>query len=211
MKFEFEKTPVWLRLLVPFVLWRKAKPTDHVYLTFDDGPTADVTDAVLEILRSENVMATFFLLGKHVIEHPDLANRILAEGHAIGNHGYQHISGWNTSLSEYLRDVRAGQQALLTVLKLRCNTFRPPFGQLGIVQGIVLWWTQRIIMWDVVAQDYRQDLSPQQVVEIVLRHTTSGSIVLMHDSQLAEPRVLEALPVIIKALKSKGLKLDKLP
>jgi peptidoglycan/xylan/chitin deacetylase (PgdA/CDA1 family) len=207
---EFERTPDWLRYAIPFFMWKKSSRNRAIYLTFDDGPVPTVTDQVLSILANYDVLATFFMLGECVEKNPELALQVQHAGHTIGNHGYAHLSGWKSGLLEYLRDVRKGQQIIQQKIGVRTKLFRPPFGQVGPLQGYCLWWGYKIVMWDVVSQDYREDLDAAAVEALVLKHVTSGSIVLMHDSSLAEPRTLAALPRIIERLKQQNYQFAKL-
>lgn len=210
MKAEFERTPDWLRYAIPFFLWKKSARTRNVYLTFDDGPTPGVTDQILSILARYDAQATFFMLGECVEKHPEIARRVLEAGHRIGNHGYAHLSGWRSSVFKYLKDAKRGRIAIEQAIDARVKMFRPAYGQIGPVQGYCLWWGYKIVMWDVVAQDYREDRDVASVESIVLKHVRPGSIVLMHDSQLAAPRILEALPRIIEKLKSDGYQFARL-
>ena len=95
-------------------------PSEEVYLTFDDGPTPGVTEMILEQLAKYGAKATFFCLGKNAEMHPELFQRIVAEGHRIGNHTYSHQKGWRMSLEGYLEDVEFANNLLHTDL------FRPP-------------------------------------------------------------------------------------
>ena len=95
-----------------------------VFLIFDDGPEEDITDFVLDELRKYGFKATFFCRGENVVKNPDLYKRIVADGHAIGNHTYSHLRAYTTSAKEYADDVRRADEILHTKL------FRPPFGSL---------------------------------------------------------------------------------
>ena len=90
------KSPAILKPLAKDLVWKMPAGKQHVYFTFDDGPTPGVTDVTLDLLRAKGARATFFCLGKNVVQHPDLFQRILSEGHAVGNHSYDHPDGWNT-------------------------------------------------------------------------------------------------------------------
>ena len=103
------KPPKFVRRIFPSLVW-EMPPSEEVYLTFDDGPTPGVTEMILEQLAKYGAKATFFCLGKNAEMHPELFQRIVAEGHRIGNHTYSHQKGWRMSLEGYLEDVEFGEQ-----------------------------------------------------------------------------------------------------
>ena len=98
------KPPKFVRRIFPSLVW-EMPPSEEVYLTFDDGPTPGVTEMILEQLAKYGAKATFFCLGKNAEMHPELFQRIVAEGHRIGNHTYSHQKGWRMSLEGYLEDI----------------------------------------------------------------------------------------------------------
>ena len=102
-----EQPAKWLRWLYPKALWRMDE-TDHaVYLTFDDGPIPESTPYLLKILREFDVKATFFVVGDNVRKYPELYRQILADGHRVGNHTFNHIGSTRHSIREYEANVRA--------------------------------------------------------------------------------------------------------
>lgn len=86
-----EQPAKWLRWLYPKAIWRMDKKDHSVYLTFDDGPIPESTPFILDTLKKYNVKATFFMVGENVLRYHDLYNRIVAEGHQVGNHTFNHI------------------------------------------------------------------------------------------------------------------------
>ncbi len=210
MDIDFIKAPRWLRWSVPWMRW-KFKPRDELYLTFDDGPTPGVTEPILELLDKYQAKATFFVIGQRVQQFPELARRIESAGHSLGNHTYSHINGWTCSPREYLRDVDRAQTSMSQILNSPISWFRPPFGRIGILAMFVLMTRYKIAMWDITAMDYRGDLDGQQVFNIVVQNAGKGSIVLLHDSELAAPRVLTALPQILDYYRGQGLAFKCLP
>ena len=95
------KTPILIMKLFPELIWhfssRKESQQKKVFLTFDDGPTPEVTPWVLDCMKEYNARGTFFCLGRNVEKNPEIYNRILDGGHAVGNHTYSHLKGWKTS------------------------------------------------------------------------------------------------------------------
>ena len=90
------KTPWFIKQLYPSLLWNKARDGSRIFVTFDDGPIPIVTPYVLNILRQYNAKATFFCIGDNVTKHPDVFEQVKSAGHAIGNHTFNHLKGWQT-------------------------------------------------------------------------------------------------------------------
>lgn len=114
------KTPWWLRALYPGFTWRLPSKEKVLYLTFDDGPHETATPFVLDQLKQYDAKASFFCIGKNVMAHAGIYERILQEGHAVGNHTQQHLNGWKTKDDLYLADIREAS------LFIRSGLFRPP-------------------------------------------------------------------------------------
>ncbi len=111
MKLFRAKYPSVLRVLYPERISR-ISAKNSIYLTFDDGPIPEITPWVLELLKKHNAKATFFCIGDNVKKHPELFQRILKEGHCVGNHSFNHLKGWQTSTSEYLKNVHKAEETM---------------------------------------------------------------------------------------------------
>jgi len=181
------KTPALLKPLAKDLLWHVETAQREVYFTFDDGPTPGVTEATLDLLKQYNAKATFFCLGKNTEANPELFSRIALEGHAIGNHTYDHPDGWKTSQITYLRSVLRAKQTISSKL------FRPPYGRIMPAQVSALKNHFQLVMWDVLSADFDNANSPQQCYENVVNNATPGSIVVFHDSMKASTNMLYAL------------------
>ena len=175
-----------------------------VYLTFDDGPTPEVTPWVLEQLRKYDFKATFFCLGKNVEQHPEIFHQILAEGHAVGNHTYSHQKGWEMKTWRYVEDVDFADDLI------HSNLLRPPYGRIKPVQARVLSERYNLVMWSVLSQDYSRLVSPRKCLQNVTKHVTNGSIVLFHDSNKAFRNLRYALPRTLDFLHQKGYRCSKI-
>ncbi len=202
--FETPRTRWQLRLALPLLCWRITNAQPAIYLSFDDGPTPKITDQILNILGQFQAKGTFFCLGRSVEKAPESLDRMIQQGHSVGNHTYSHLSGWKSSLQEYLEDIHRCDQVLPSTIAGPPRVFRPPFGELGILQGIKLIRSRRIVMWDVNAMDYREDQTAIMIAQRVCQFARPGSIVLMHDSEEAGPRTIEALPRILNELSERG-------
>jgi peptidoglycan/xylan/chitin deacetylase (PgdA/CDA1 family) len=193
-----------LRLLCP-AIYRISSEEKIVYLTFDDGPCKKTTQRILEILREQEVKATFFCVGDNITSQPELFAQIKAEGHQIGNHTMHHSKGFYTNTNDYLNEI--DECAAL----VGNNLFRPPHGLITPRQNAMLKNKgYKIIQWDVITYDWDSDHTPEKILNTIKQYTRNGSIIVMHDSEKAAPRVLEALEDIIIWLKQEGYKLTTL-
>ena len=118
------RIPRWLQWLYPARIWRIPTQEKILYLTFDDGPHPEITPFVLEQLDLYGAKAHFFCIGANVDRFPEMYQRILEKGHRVGNHTQQHVNGWKTPDSEYLREVTEAQSELHpTGLGLRTDEY----------------------------------------------------------------------------------------
>ena len=159
----------------------------NIYLTFDDGPHPVATPFVLDELKKYTAKATFFCIGKNVIEHPAIYKRIIDEGHGVGNHTHNHLNGWKTNTNEYLNDVMIASKLF------KSNLFRPPYGKLRSIQAkriadAIADKSAKIVMWDVLSGDFDETLSKEQCLKNVIDNTVEGSIIVFHDSEKAFAR-----------------------
>jgi len=208
------KSPLLLKWYYPSLLWNKSRTEKVIYLTFDDGPIPNVTDFVLKTLKAFHAKATFFCIGDNIVKHPEVYAKVINDGHAIGNHTFNHLKGWKTDDETYLQNTLKCQQLTQT------NLFRPPYGrikksQIRILQSLVpsLKSDSRlqtpdsklnIVMWDVLSGDFDINLSPEKCYQNVINHTENGSIIVFHDSLKAFDRLEYALPRVLKYFTDKG-------
>ncbi len=211
LNLEHARTPWWIRLGVPLAVWQQRSGAQTLYLTFDDGPTPRATEFVLECLHSYQARATFFCLGRQVARYPELFARVLAAGHSIGNHGHDHLNGWQASTSDYMRDVATAADVMQSHSGFRTGLFRPAFGR---IRWSAMWRLRadyQIVMWDSMSMDYRPDLASAAVASNVERSARDGSIVLWHDSELAEGHLRASLPRVLQYFSKAGFKFAGIP
>lgn len=207
MRNYLVKTPRLLKAAYSSCLWSMRERTNDVYITFDDGPHPIITPFVLDQLKKYNAKATFFCIGKNVIENPEIYARIIAEGHGIGNHTHNHYNGWKVDNSDYLNNI---DEAALVI---KSNLFRPPYGRIRpsqIKNLKSLYPKIKIIMWDVLTGDFDTDLSPEKCLKYAVKNTKPGSIVVFHDSDKAFKRLEYSLPRFLQHCHTKGWDLNKI-
>ena len=192
------RTPAILKPLFSDLLWHMPREEQAVYLTFDDGPIPEVTPWVLDQLAMHSAKATFFCIGSNARSHPTILQRILVEGHAVGNHTWDHRQGWGCPDRAYFRSVLEARQWLNTDL------FRPPYGKITRSQASALSSRFRVVMWDVLSADFDTRIDGARCTRNVLDNVRSGSIIVFHDSLKAEPRLRVALPEVLRALSVDG-------
>jgi len=207
----FTKTPSLLTAVYPECLWKVDTKEKNLYLTFDDGPIAEVTPFVLDELRKWKAKATFFCIGKNVDANPDIFQRIMDEGHTIGNHTYDHVNGWNCDNEDYYSSIAKCDVALTQNSKPQTqNFFRPPYGKLKPAQYQYLKSRFKIVMWDVLSFDFDRSVPAEKVLNNVLKNAGEGSVIVFHDSLKAKPNMEYALPKILAHFTEKGFKFEKL-
>lgn len=186
------RPPGLLRKIYKNSLWRMNSDERIIYLTFDDGPIEELTPWVLDVLKQYNVKATFFCVGNNIDKHNPIFQRLLQEGHRVGNHTYNHIKGWKTKTAAYLENVEQCQQLTQT------NLFRPPYGRIKKKQFSLISQTYTVVFWDVLTHDYDQLISPQICLENSIKYTRNGSIVVFHDNIKAQKNLKFVLPQYIE-------------
>jgi peptidoglycan-N-acetylglucosamine deacetylase len=207
MNFYWVKTNWIVKKIFSRFVWDVSNNDNTVYLTFDDGPTVQITEWVLDILKTNEIKATFFCIGDNIRKNPELFKRIINEGHAVGNHTYNHLNGWKTDNTEYLENFGLCQKIMVENNCPDSKFFRPPYGKIKAAQATeILKLGYKIIMWDILTVDYDRNITPEKCIENATRKTVAGSILIFHDSIKAFGNLEKALPETIKILKEKGYK-----
>ena len=182
-----------------------------IALTFDDGPWKETTPQMLDILKQNNIKATFFWVGKSIQENPEIAKRVVAEGHAIANHTWHHwYKHMDTATARSEIDKTA--DLIYKTTGAKTNLFRPPGGYLN--NGLAAYAKSQnysVVMWSQTSADTDPKAKYEVFVKNVLRDAKPGSIVLMHDGGGDRRRTVQALPKIISGLKEKGYRFVTVP
>ena len=209
MNFNWVKTNTWIKKIFNNLVWDIPNSDKRIYLTFDDGPIPNVTEWVLEILKSEDIKATFFCIGDNIQKHSEVYKRILAEGHQTGNHTFNHLNGWKTETNHYIENLKLCETEYLKLNTEHSFLFRPPYGKIKPSQSKAIRnLGYKIIMWDVLSYDFDSTISVEKCLENVISNTEQGSIIVFHDSVKAEKNLKYALPKAIQVLKDKGFVFD---
>ncbi|MBP7273291.1 MAG: polysaccharide deacetylase family protein [Saprospiraceae bacterium] len=199
------KTPRVLQSLLPNYLWKMPAAAEKtLYLTFDDGPVPEVTPWVLDQLAQYDAKGTFFCVGENVKRYPEIFQRVVQEGHTVGNHTFNHLNGWDNDNLPYFLNIR--QCAKLVASDL----FRPPYGKLRLKQMQFLQRHYQIVMWDVLSGDFDASISKEKCLSNVVQNGKDGSIIVFHDSVKAEHKLRYVLPQALAYFSDKGYKFDRI-
>lgn len=206
MKYIVKIPTLVSRWIYPDYLWRMPAEGKKIYLTFDDGPHPTVTPFVLDHLATYQAKATFFCIGKNVKENPGVYTRLLNEGHAIGNHTYNHLHALKTEDAVYFQNIHEASKLIDSTM------FRPPYGRITRFQAkqIQEKMGYKIIMWSILSGDFDLDLSGERCYRNVIKHAEPGSVIVFHDSEKAFDRLRYALPLVLETLASKGFTFERL-
>ena len=188
--------------MFPNYIWDLPPAGNKVYLTFDDGPTPEITTWVLDQLRQYKAKATFFCIGDNVQKYLEICQLIRKDGHQIGNHTFNHLNGWNTDIQNYVANVHLCEETLLPFKSNKSQLFRPPYGKISKRQADqLLSEGYKIIMWDVLSADFDQKISPEKCLQNVIKNVKPGSIIVFHDSVKSFKNLEFTLPRFLNFLK----------
>ena len=195
----FAKTPEFIKKIFPNLIWDIPNKNKEIYLSFDDSPTPEFTHWILDLLSSLNIKATFFCVGESSEKYPEIIAAIIKDGHQIGNHTYTHINACYTSTKSYLDEIEKCSKVLP-----KTNLFRPPYGKMYPWQISEIREEFKIVMWDVLSNDFKKNISSHQIKTNVLNNVKNGSIIVFHDNKNSEEILKENLQEILLKLKEKG-------
>lgn len=175
-----------------------------IAMTFDDGPSAKLTPELLDILAQHHIHATFFVIGRNVVDHPEILQRAMREGHEIGNHTWSHPSLGKMRDDGVRAELRKTDDAIEAAIGIRPALMRPPYGSIAArqKQWIHTEFGYRTILWDVDPLDWKRP-GPSVVTSRIVRETRPGSIILSHD---IHPGTIKAMQATFDQLQEKGFK-----
>lgn len=184
-----------------------------VALTFDDGPSSEWTPKILDELKKAGIKATFFMIGKHVAQYPQIARRVAAEGHEIGNHTYKHDTLIYYKKGELKKEIEAAEEIIKQVTGQAPRYFRPPKA----------WLTKRekkkikemgyeIVLWSLNSKDW-VTFDDKYIIKFLLRHIQPGDIILFHDAGGVfgtengdRHETVKTIPRLVEKLREKGFR-----
>lgn len=196
------------RMLAAFLprrlfLVRGSQRSGQVCLTFDDGPHPVYTPALLDELSALRIKATFFVIGREAALYPEIVRRIVADGHAVGNHSWSHQHPLAQTSAEFVDEVRRTDTFLAELTGRRTALLRPPHGKLSTGQLCrILGRRRTIVLWNSDPKDFARQ-SPNDLLEYFQYHPLqSGDIILLHDNH---PHAAGAMRHLVKDVKSRNL------
>lgn len=231
LKIGFDISFWWILLI--FVIWitltiigsfhirwnyfLKAKHRNYkveqnaVAITFDDGPNVDFTPRVLRLLKEYNAKATFFLIGKNVIQNPEITKQILSHGHTIGNHSFSHSNGYGfKSTKNVLEDIKRAQNVVWEITGLKLNFFRPPFGVANPnIASAVKSLNLETFGWSIRSYDTTSK-STEKIIRDMTLNIRNGDVLLMHDTSDRSIQILEQLLQFLEINNLKSITLEDL-
>jgi peptidoglycan-N-acetylglucosamine deacetylase len=176
----------------------------YIAMTFDDGPSPVTTTRLLDILKQRNIKVTFFMIGPNVVAHPEIARRVLAEGHEIGNHSWTHPQLSKLSDQRVTEEITKTQEAIKNACGFTPIILRPPYGAITRSQRE---WIEKqfglnIILWSVDPFDWKRP-GASVITQRIVSGAQSGAIILSHD---IHQQTIDAMPATLDALLAKGYK-----
>jgi peptidoglycan/xylan/chitin deacetylase (PgdA/CDA1 family) len=187
--------------------------TNHkqVVLTFDDGPSPVWTPQILAELTKADIKATFFMIGHHVKKYPEIANRVVEEGHTIGNHGYAHSVLMYYTLEELEEEIKYTELVIKNITGETTKYFRPPKAWLRTSEKQKInSMGYQVILWSLNSKDW-VSFDHRQMVNFIARRVRNGDILLFHDSGHVfkteggdRSQTVKAIPLLARALREKG-------
>lgn len=194
----FVKTPSLTKYLFPSLVWKKNTDQKKIWITFDDGPDEKVTPYLIDVLEKFGIKATFFIIGNQAKKYPELVKLIINNGHKIGNHSFSHLNGFSTNNNKYLEDVEQAKKYIDS------DIFRPPYGKITPFQIKNLKKDFKIIMWDIMSWDFKENISSNKIYKNVIDNVENGSIILFHNNLKSYNNLKNSLELILEKLKEKG-------
>ena len=194
----FVKTPSLTKYLFPSLVWKKNTDQKKIWITFDDGPNEKVTPYLLNVLEKFDIKATFFIIGNQAKKYPELVKLIINNGHKIGNHSFSHLNGFSANNNKYLEDIEQAKKYIDS------DIFRPPYGKITPFQIKKLKKDFKIIMWDIMSWDFKENIYPNKIYKNVIDNVENGSIILFHNNLKSYNNLKNSLEIILEKLKDKG-------
>lgn len=173
--------------------WDIPNEENQIFLTFDDGPTESLTDWILSELKKRNIKATFFCVGENAKNLPSQIQKIIQDGHLVGNHTMRHEDGSKTKRKAYFQSIEETSQWIDSKL------FRPPYGRMPLTWDKEISQKYKIVMWSWLSFDYDTKVPTKTIIEKA-KKIQSGDVLVFHDNLKSQDRLKEILPIILDNL-----------
>ncbi len=186
--------------IFPEAIWNSHK-RPLLQWTFDDGPHPDSTRQLLTLLDEYNITGTFFCSGRNAERYPELVDEILANGHQIGNHGYNHISGWSTKSKDYIDNIQKAKSFL------NSNLYRPPYGRItkSQIHYIREELKMEVVLWNLMPGDFDNSVSAKLLHQRLFKYISKTSLVVLHDRPEFIDKLCEGLSIFFRNKSEKQL------
>lgn len=164
-------------------------------------------------MKKFNAKATFFCIGKNIENHPEIFQKIIENGHSIGNHTHNHLNGWKTNNVSYFENTLKCEKTIqqFNDSTIQQKLFRPPYGKIKPRQAKELIKKEvKIILWDILSGDFDAKLSKEKSLENCVKHSKNGSIIVFHDSVKAAEKLKYVLPQVLTHFNDKGFVFEKI-
>ncbi len=198
------RVPKFASVLYNKRVWGFSLSEKKIFLTFDDGPHPDITSFVLDILKEQKLKATFFCVGENVKKYPEIFQRILDEGHQVGNHTQRHENATKVTAESYLKSVEEAN------IYIQSKFFRPPYGRLSPRLARTLAQKYEIIMWTWLSYDFDPKVCVTEILFKAEKQVNAGDILVLHDNPKIAEKQKELLPKLIGVLKAKGFEFARI-
>ena len=197
----FYNPPLVIKKLFNDYYWTTSN--NKILLTFDDGPTVEATELILETLNELDIKALFFCVGQNIERNSVLANEILTQGHSIGNHNYSHKNLLKLSNDEQLNEIKMCNEIMREKLGIEPVYYRPPYGKYRLSTKKMLNQLKlKNIMWSLLPYDFKNDF--ELVKSAVDKNLKSDSIVVLHDNVKSKDIIVDSIRYIAEQVLSKG-------
>ena len=187
------------KVVIPQENLNKLKGKKLIALTYDDGPNNEYTPELLDVLKEEDAKATFFVLGSKAEYYPEIIQRIIAEGHQIGNHSFDHKQFITLSSTQLQSEINKTNNILEEIIGEPPSVIRTPYGE--VTDKIKETVDMPIILWDIDTLDWKTNSSADKVYNSIISKAQDGDIILMHD---IFPICVQATKRVIERLKEEG-------
>jgi peptidoglycan-N-acetylglucosamine deacetylase len=197
------KVPKFAKVFYRKRVWGFSVKGKEIFLTFDDGPHPDITPFVLDVLNEKKIKATFFCVGNMVNKYPEIFQRILKEGHQVGNHTFNHENSKKVSKNDYLESISKANKFINSKL------FRPPYGILNSNLSRIIAQDYKIIMWSWLSYDFDNRVGVDEILAQA-KKIKAGDILVLHDNPKISEKQKELLPKLIDFLQIKGFEFSRI-